>query len=258
MKITVITPVYNGEATIGSCIDSVMSQSYADVEYIIMDAVSNDKTVSIVKAYTHENIKLISEKDLGLYDAINKGIENATGDIVCFLCADDMYTDRNVLKKIAEAFQTDATIDIIYADIIYVNRINTSKIDRYWKSSAFLPGLYRKGWLPPNTAFFIKKNSLLPHDKFNIRFKYAADYELNYRLLEKYRLKSVYLPEILVKMRSGGISNAGIKNIYKSLKDCYDVLLFHNVKHPFIYIVNTMFYRLKQIYIPSRIKNTTM
>ncbi|MBK9982496.1 MAG: glycosyltransferase [Saprospiraceae bacterium] len=256
MKITVITPVYNGETTIHSCIDSVLSQTYADVEYIIMDAVSKDKTIPIILKYPEGKIKLISEKDQGLYDAINKGIDEATGDIVCFLCADDMYADRNVLKKIAEGFQTDSTIDIIYSDIVYVNRINTSKIERYWKSSAFSPGLYRKGWLPPNTSFFIKKNSLLLHDKFNIQFKYAADYELNYRLLEKHRLKSVYIPEILVKMRSGGISNAGLLNIYKSLKDCYDVLFFHNVKHPFIYILNTMFYRLKQIYIPSRIKNT--
>lgn len=256
MKITVITPVYNGETTIHSCIESVLNQTYADVEYIIMDAVSKDKTIPIIQAYPQEKIKLISEKDLGLYDAINKGIEIATGDIVCFLCADDMYADRDALKKIAETFQSDPAIDIIYSDIVYVNRKNTSKIERYWKSSAFLPGLYRKGWLPPNTSFFIKKNSIALHEKFNINFRYAADYELNYRLLEKYRLKSVYLPEILVKMRSGGISNSGIKNIYKSLRDCYDVLIFHDVKHPYIYIFNTLFYRLKQIYIPSRIKNT--
>ncbi len=257
MRISVITPVYNGEATIHSCIESVLRQTYTDVEYIIMDAVSKDNTIPIILTYPSGKINLISEKDQGLYDAINKGIDVATGEIVCFLCADDMYADSNVLKKIVEAFQSDPTIDIIFSDIIYVNRIKTSKIERYWKSSSFSPGLYRKGWLPPNTSFFIKKSSLLPHDKFNIRFKYAADYELNYRLLEKHRLKSVYIPEILVKMRSGGISNAGLKNIYKSLKDCYDVLIFHKVKHPFIYIVNTMFYRLKQIYIPSKIKNTT-
>ncbi len=256
MKITVITPVYNGEATLHNCIESVMNQTYEDVEYIIMDALSTDGTLNIIHSYPKEKIILISEKDKGLYDAINKGIEIATGDIICFLCADDMYAEREALKKIALAFQSDPAIDIIYTDIIYVNRINTSKIERYWKSSAFLPGLYRKGWLPPNTSFFIKKKSLANHEKFNIHFKYAADYELNYRLLEKYRLKSFYIPEIFVKMRSGGISNAGLKNIYKSLKDCYDVLLFHKVRHPYIYIVNTMLYRLKQIYIPSKIKST--
>ncbi|MEP6645465.1 MAG: glycosyltransferase family 2 protein [Saprospiraceae bacterium] len=254
MKITVITPVYNGELTIRSCIESVLNQTYTEVEYIIMDAVSKDNTLSIIHEYPQEKIKLFSGKDQGLYDAINKGMDIASGDIMCFLCADDMYADNFVLRKVAHAFQSDPDIDIVYSDIVYVNRNNISRIERYWKSSSFVPGLYRKGWLPPNTSFFIKRTSMLHHEKFNIKFRYAADYELNYRLLEKYRLKSVYLPEILVLMRSGGVSNSNMTNIYKSLKDCYDVLLFHHVKYPSLYIINTMFYRLKQIYIPSKIK----
>lgn len=254
LKVSVVTPVYNGASTISSCIESVLNQTYSNIEYIIVDGKSKDNTLEIIKGYPSDRIKVVSESDRGLYDAINKGIMMASGDIVCFLCADDMYAHSNVMGIVAETFNVHPEAEIVYSDILYVNREDTSKVVRYWKSSDFKPGLYKKGWLPPNTSFFTKRTALLKYGLFNIDFKLAADYELNYRLLEKNRLKSVYLPEILVKMRTGGVSNSGLINVYRSLKDCYDVLIFHKVRNPMTYIVNTMLYRLKQVYIPKEIR----
>jgi glycosyltransferase involved in cell wall biosynthesis len=254
LKFTIITPVYQGEETIRTCIESVLAQSHPNVEYIIMDAKSTDHTLKIISSFSDSNIRLISEKDKGLYDAFNKGIKMATGDIICFLCADDMYATPEALKKVAATFQMYPEADIVYSDIVYVNRENPSQIERYWKSSPFRPGLYRKGWLPPNTSFYIKRKSLEGLDYFNIHFPFAADYEFNYRLLEKNNLKAVYLPDILVMMRSGGISNSGFNNMYKSLKDCYAVLRYHHVRHPWMYIFNTIVYRFKQMFVPEGIK----
>jgi len=255
LKFSVITPVFQGEETIQSCIESVVNQSHPAVEYIIIDAVSTDSTLKIIETFPTDQIHLISEKDKGLYDAFNKGIAIATGDVLCFLCADDMFASPDSLNKVAETFQQYPDAAIVYSDIVYVNRKNTSRIDRFWKSSSFVPGLYRKGWLPPNTSFYIKKKSLQGHAHFNLQFPFAADYEFNYRLLEKHGLKSVYLPEILVKMRSGGVSNSGIINMYKSLKDCYDVLKYHQIRNPLIYIFNTLVYRFKQQFVPEKVKN---
>jgi len=255
LKFTIITPVYQGEETIKTCIESVLRQSYSDFEYIIMDALSTDATVPIIKAYPDQRIRLISEEDKGLYDAFNKAIKIATGDILCFLCADDMYAEADALRKVAAIFQAQPNLDIVYSDIVYVNRQDTNKVERFWKSSSFVPGLYQKGWLPPNTSFYVKRSSLQHIEPFNIDFKYAADYEFNYRLLEKLRLTSVYLPEILVKMRSGGMSNSDIGGMIKSLKECYRVLVYHHVKFPFIYVWNTLFYRARQLSIPQKVKD---
>jgi len=254
MKISVITPVYNGEDTIESCIGSVKCQTYNELEYIIVDGSSNDKTLEIIKKSTFDKLKLISEKDKGLYDAFNKGINLASGDVVCFLCADDMYTHENVLLNIAHAFQKNADTDIIYTDLIYVNKNDLTKIDRYWKSSSFVPGLFKKGWLPPNTALFIKRKIFLTYGLFDTSYKMAADYEMQYRFLEKLRIKSLYIPGISVTMRSGGMSNSNLRSMFTSLKECYQALKQHEVKFPMIYILNTLFYRFKQVFIPKKIK----
>lgn len=244
MKISVITPVYNGEATIRSCIESVLKQDYPDVEHIIIDGASTDKTVDILQEYP---VKWISEKDEGLYDAFNKGIQMATGEIVCFLGSDDFYNRSDVLTVIARTFTSNPQVDMVYGDIVYVKKKDITKITRYWKSSPFRPGLFKKGWLPPNTALFIKRSVFNQHGYFNLTFKLAADFELQYRFFELLRLKAIYVPGIMVRMRSGGVSNAGLKNMYKSLKECYQALRLHRVQYPIFYIFNTVIYRMKQV-----------
>jgi glycosyltransferase involved in cell wall biosynthesis len=255
MKITVITPVFNGEETIRTCIESVLNQACFDKEYIIVDGGSSDKTVPILKGYPTKALTWISEKDKGLYDAFNKGIIMATGDVVCFLCADDMYAHSNVLQKIVDTFSSNPGTDMVYGDILYVDRYDLSKIKRYWKSSPFKPGLFKKGWLPPNTALFIRRSVFLQHGLFSLQYKMAGDYEMQYRFFEKLRKKSLYISDIMVRMRNGGMSNSSLSGIYTSLKECYDALKYHKVKYPLLYILNTVFYRFKQIFIPSNIKN---
>jgi glycosyltransferase involved in cell wall biosynthesis len=251
MKITVITPVYNGQETIRSCIESVSNQSLSCKEHIIVDGGSTDKTIDVLKGHP---VRWISEKDNGIYDAFNKGINMATGDIICFLGADDMYADTNVFQSIVDTFIARPEIAIVYGDMIFVKRGDISKITRYWKSSPFKPGLFRKGWLPQNHALFIRRSVFHEYGSFDLQYRSASDYELQYRLFEKLQLNSFYLPGIMVKMRAGGVSNSNLRNVYKNLKECYDILKFHKVKYPFPYIINTIFYRFKQAFVPSNIK----
>lgn len=255
MKVTVITPVYNGASVIKTCIDSVLNQTYTDIEYIIIDAVSKDDTLAIIKNYNSDKIVYYSEKDKGSCDALNKGILKASGDIVCFLCADDFYINNTVIEKVVNYFTTH-NVDACYSDIVYVKRDDINSVTRYWKSSEFSLGKYSTGWLPPHTSLFIKKEKIIKSGLFNLQFKYAADYELSYRLFEIDKIKTGYIPELLVKMRSGGVSNSSATNIYKSLRDCYNVLKYHHVKYPILYIINTLIYRFNQIFIPKRLKAT--
>jgi glycosyltransferase involved in cell wall biosynthesis len=250
MKISVITPVFNGERTIRSCIESVLEQNFSSREHVIVDGASSDKTIDIIKQY---QLKWISEKDKGIYDALNKGIILSTGDIISILGSDDMYSHPDIFQKIADTFDRNPDTDIVYGDMIFVDRNDTSKITRYWKSSPFRPGLFKKGWLPQNHTLFIRRHVFEKYGLFNLQFE-IADYELQYRFFEKLNLKTLYVPGITVTMRSGGVSNSSLQNIYNNMKGIYDILIFYKVKHPFTYIINTLFYRFKQVFIPSDIK----
>jgi glycosyltransferase involved in cell wall biosynthesis len=254
MKISVITPVYNAQTMIRDCMESVAAQGYQNKEHIIIDGLSSDNTVAVVNSCKRGVVKLVSEKDGGIYDAINKGIGLADGDVVCFLSADDMFAHENVLQCIAGAFQIHAQADMVYGDIIYVERNDLTKVVRYWKSSQFKPGLFKKGWMAPNTALFIRKEVFKKYGGFNLKLKMASDYELQFRFFEKYKLKSVYQPGIIVRMRTGGVSNSNWRSIYNSVSECYDALVYQNVRFPLIYIWNILFYRLKQIKIPADVK----
>jgi len=254
MKISVITPVYNGGEMIRYCVNSVAKQSYNNKEHIIVDGLSSDNTVSIIKSFEYGHVKLLSEGDKGIYDAFNKGINLATGDVICFLSADDMYAHADVLQSMAALFESHTQIDMAYGDIVYVDRHDLSKINRYWESSPFKSGLFKKGWMAPNTALFIRKNVFRKYGVFNLKFKMASDYELQFRFFETHKLESLYAPGIMVRMRSGGISNSSLKNIYDSLKECYKALSDQNVRFPFVYIINILFYRLRQTKIPNAVK----
>jgi glycosyltransferase involved in cell wall biosynthesis len=214
--------------------------------------------VTTIQNFNGNHIKLLSEKDAGLYDAFNKGIGLADGDVVCFLCADDMYAHENVLQTVAETFRSSAEADMVYGDIAYVDRNNLSKVRRYWKSCQFRKGLFKKGWLPPNTALFIRRDVFKKYGAFSLEFRMASDYEMQFRFFEKHLLKSVYVPGIMVYMRSGGMSNSNLRSMYTSLKECYNALSGQKVVFPIFYIVNTLFYRLRQTRIPSHIKKMTM
>jgi glycosyltransferase len=207
--ISIITPVKNGELTIKDCIKSVLKQSSIG-EHIVVDGASTDSTLSIIRKIESKKIKVISEPDRGLYDAMNKGISLATGDIIGILNSDDFYTNKYVLKKVAEIFDR-WQIDSCYGDLQYVDYVDTRKVVRKWKSNKYKPRSFFWGWMPPHPTFFVKHSIYERFGKFNLNLGSAADYELMLRFLVKHRITTGYISEVLVNMRTGGASNSSIK-----------------------------------------------
>lgn len=218
LKISIITVVYNNKENTQAAMDSVLSQECDDLEYIIVDGASTDGTVEVVRdvieKHLERRIKFISEKDDGIYDAMNKGVGLATGDVVGLLNSDDVYADNPVLKKVAGVF-ADPLVDICYADLVYVDKFDLNKVVRYWKSCDYRDGLFSKGWAPPHPTFFVRRKVYEKYGVFDLDYKLAADFELMVRFLGKYGMTSVYIPNVLVKMRLGGATNNSIRNIIK-------------------------------------------
>ncbi len=213
-KISIITVVFNNKEMISSVIDSVQEQTYKDIEHIVIDGGSTDGTVDIIKSYGGKITKFISEPDNGIYDAMNKGIKLASGDIIGILNSDDMYADNAVLKDVAETFERTGA-DAVYGDLVYVNKDDTNEVVRYWKSGPYKPGSFRKGWHPAHPALFVRKAIYDKYGVFDTSFDISADFELMLRFFEKHSIKTVYLPRVLVKMRVGGESNRSLANIIK-------------------------------------------
>ena len=211
MKVSVITVCYNSAETIGATLQSVIGQDHGDIEYIIVDGKSTDGTLQIIEKYREQLSAIISEKDEGIYFAINKGIAAATGEIIAILHADDFYADASVISTVVRTFLEKNT-DTVYGDLQYVDRRNASVVKRHWQSGAYTDGLFRKGWMPPHPAFFLRKEYYDRYGSFNTTFASAADYELMLRMLEKHKVSTAYLPEVLVRMRTGGVSNITLKN----------------------------------------------
>ena len=218
MKISIITATFNNESTIADTMYAVNSQSYKNIEHVIIDGKSTDKTLEIINKTKTNSTVVISESDTGIYDALNKGIKLATGDIIALLHADDIYADNNILKNAVELFETQNT-DSVYADLQYVSKNNINKIVRYWKSGNFEYKKLKKGWMPPHPTFLIKKNIYEKYGYFDTNFKIAADYDIILRFLGKYKITTAYLPQVMTKMRVGGASNKSLKNIILKMKE---------------------------------------
>ena len=220
MKISIITVTKNDRDNIENCIESVLSQGYKNLEYILIDGASTDGTVNIIKQYNGRISKWISEKDNGIYDAMNKGINMATGDVIGFLNSDDLYAGPNILEFVAEEFQNN-DIDSCYGDLVYVAKDDTNQVIRNWKSCEFSYELFNNGWHPPHPTFFVKKNIYEKCGTFDTKYKIGADYALMLKFLVKHKIRVKYIPEVLVKMRVGGSSNENIFNILRANLECY-------------------------------------
>ncbi len=228
-KITIVTPTYNSAKTLTTNIQSIQNQSYTNWQHLIIDNVSVDKTIEIINSNYDSRRKIISEKDNGIYDALNKGISLADGEIISILHSDDTFFDNNTLMEVINKFENYNT-DIVYGDLIYVKKNNLNKTLRYWKSNKYEFGLFDKGWSPPHPAFFIKKEI---HDKLGLyknNIGNSADIELMYRMLEKHKISNQYLNKILVKMRYGGKSN---NSLFQIFRQNLQILKFLNLKNPF-------------------------
>lgn len=218
MKVSIITVSFNAEETISDTIKSVINQDYENIEYIIMDGASKDKTSSIIKSFGFKVTKFISEPDKGIYDAMNKGLALATGEIIGILNADDFYADSNVISKVVKRFQEEK-VEGLYADLVYVKRNDTNKITRVWRSGDYSKGKFLKGWMPPHPTFFVKREVYEKYGNFNLDLPSAADYEIMLRFIHKHEIKITYLPSIIIKMRVGGQSNVTLKNRIKANKE---------------------------------------
>jgi glycosyltransferase len=219
MKVSIITSVYNNRDSIAQAIESVLNQTYSDIEYIVIDGASTDGTVDIIKSYEDSISIFISEPDNGIYDGLNKGIHLATGDIIGFLHSDDFYFSNTVIEEIVNIFQ-ERECDGVYGDLVYVDNKNTNRVIRYWKSGEFKYKNLKEGWMPPHPAFFLKKEVYNKYGGFDINFKISADYNFILKIFKKRGFRAIYIPKIIYIMRVGGISNRNIKNVLKkSIED---------------------------------------
>jgi glycosyltransferase len=210
LKISIITVSFNSENTIRDTLESVRCQDYSSVEHIIIDGASTDRTLEIIKHSGHV-AKVISERDNGLYDAMNKGIAEATGDIIGILNSDDVYENSGVLTQIARIFESSGA-DTVYGDLQYVKQDDLNKTIRYWKSGSFQRTRFYYGWMPPHPTFYVRKHVYQEVGMFNTQLRSAADYEMMLRILVRHHFTAAYIPRVLVKMRAGGVSNGSIRN----------------------------------------------
>lgn len=229
MKITVITVAYNSAATISDTLESVARQSYRDVEHLVIDGASKDNTVDIVRAIGNPRIRLISEPDKGIYDAMNKGLDHAAGEVVGFLNSDDFYSNDEVLTEVAKAFE-DPAVDACFADLVYVTTDNR-RVVRYWKSRPFERGSFAKGWCPAHPTFYVRRSAIERLGPFDLSYKLAADTEFMMRYLEKGHLKTAYVPKVWVRMRVGGATNVSLKNILSQNREIFHALEKNGVSH---------------------------
>ena len=227
MKISIITASYNSSATIGDTLQSVAMQNYDNVEHIIVDGASSDNTLEIVGYFPHVS-KVISEKDKGIYDAMNKGVAQATGDVVGILNSDDVYTDRFVLSKVMNEF-AKKNVDAVYADLQYVKYNDLEKVTRTWHSGNFSKRKFYYGWMPPHPTFFVRREVYKKAGNFNCALRSAADYEFMLRVLLKNDFKVSYIPEVLVKMRTGGMSNATLRHRLRANREDREAWRINNI-----------------------------
>ena len=228
MKISIITSVYNNKDQIADAIDSVLSQTHKNIEYIIIDGASTDGTVDVIKSYGNKIDVFISEKDEGIYSGLNKGIQLATGDIIGFLHSDDFYLHDRILEMVAEKFK-QKDCDGVYGDLIYVDKKDTNRVVRHWNSGKFDYENLKKGWMPPHPAFFLKKSVYEEFGLYDTNFKISADYNFILKVLSSQKLKVCYLPNVLYVMRLGGMSNKNLRNLIRKSKEDLKALRHNNV-----------------------------
>lgn len=214
LKISIITVTYNSARTLSDCLESVASQSYQAHEHVVVDGASNDETLAILQRYKPQLAIVLSEPDGGIYHAMNKGIQLVSGDVIGFLNSDDFYAHSHVLSSVAKIFEEHPLLDACFADLIYVEQLNTSRTVRYWQSSDFASGAFSRGWCPPHPTFFVRSSVYERFGFFDLNFRIASDVELMMRFLEVHKIRVRYVSEVWVKMRLGGTTNKNLKNIW--------------------------------------------
>jgi glycosyltransferase involved in cell wall biosynthesis len=228
LKISIITATYNCAAVVTDCLTSIAGQAHTDVEHVVIDGASTDGTLDILQANSDSLAVLVSEPDEGIYDALNKGIARASGEVVGLLHADDVYADSEALAQVAGAF-ADPEVDAVYGDLVYVSKSDPSHVIRDWRAGAFSPARLRWGWMPPHPTLFLRRSLYERFGLFDTRYRIAADYDLMLRVLSQLSGKVVYLPKVLVRMRMGGVSNRSLSNIVRKSWEDYHALRMNRI-----------------------------
>lgn len=249
IKISIVTAVYNRADCIGDAIRVLQSQTLSNFEHIVIDGGSTDDTLHILRRSLDERSVLISEADNGIYDALNKGLALATGDVVGFLHSDDFYADQHVLKDVAEAF-SDPLVDAVYGDLDYVAKSDTSRIVRHWRSGEFNQTKLKHGWMPPHPALFLRRAVIESWGSFDTSLKIAADYDAILRYFTKGKVNPTYIPRVLVKMRLGGDSNRTLAKIWLKTREDY-IALRRNKVGGIWTLLNKNFRKVSQFWLRS-------
>jgi len=245
MKISVVTVAYNAADTISDTLESVAAQNHDSIEHIVIDGASSDETMRVVDGYRNSLAQVVSEPDDGIYHAMNKGIALTTGDVIGTLNADDMYMHDGVMKRVAEAFE-DPSVEACYGDLIYVDRDRLDKTIRYWTSRDYRPGLFERGWLPAHPTFFVRREVYEKHGLFDLKYNIQSDFELTMRFLALRKINSMYIPEILIRMRMGGTTNNSVMNFIKGNLESYRACKSHGLRISPLFFVTKWAQRLPQ------------
>jgi glycosyltransferase involved in cell wall biosynthesis len=228
VKLSVVTVCLNSARTIADTLASVSAQTHPQLEHIVIDGGSTDGTQALVEAQGQRVARLVSERDRGIYDAMNKGLALATGDVVGFLNADDAFASPDAAASIAAAFEDDE-VQACYGDVVYVSASDPARVIRYWRSGPYQRGQCARGWAPPHPTLYVRREALLRHGGFDARLRVAADFEMALRLLDVLGLPVRYIPEVLVRMRAGGVSNGSLRGILRGHRDMAEALRRHGL-----------------------------
>jgi glycosyltransferase involved in cell wall biosynthesis len=248
MKVSIITATFNSAKTIKDCLQSINSQTYKNVEHIVIDGESVDETLKIINAISPKSI-IISEPDSGIYDAMNKGISIATGEIIGILNSDDLYVDDTVISSIVNVFKNKPEIECVYADLFYVKKVEIGEITRVWKTGIYKKYSFAKGWHPAHPTLFLKRDLYKKYGMFNLNYGLAADFEFMLRIFEVKNVISEYLPKPIVYMRQGGATSKSVKNIVKQNIEILEAFKENGIKVSKLYSLNRIFSKLKQFRI---------
>ncbi len=228
MKISIITACYNREATIEKCVASLATQTHPDIEWIVVDGGSSDRTLEVLGRAARLPDVLISERDDGIYDALNKGLSKASGEVVGFLHSDDFYPNDDVLTSVAERFE-DSSVDAVYGNLEYVYAHQPQRVLRSWKSEAYARDRFATGWMPPHPTFYMRRRHYEELGCFDPSYEIAADYESMLRYLWTHQLHALHMPKVLMRMRAGGVSNRSLGNMLRKSGEDLRAMKVHGV-----------------------------
>jgi glycosyltransferase involved in cell wall biosynthesis len=246
MKISVITAVFNRVGTIAHAMESVSAQTFSNAEYIVIDGASTDGTLDIIRSQQTDKMKVFSEKDAGIYDALNKGISRSTGDVIGFMHSDDFFADEQVLARVAAAF-SDKNVDAVYGDLDYVAHNDVKRVIRRWRSGIYHQSKLAWGWMPPHPTLYLRRRVFERWGVFDTQYRIAADYDAILRYFSQGKIHAVYVPHVFVKMRLGGESNQSLSKIWLKMREDYRALCRNQVGG-FISLVCKNFRKINQFF----------